>query len=55
MGESANLDTLQHGFLAASRAWLGDKIAAAAHVGRRRELDGTLELERVFGDDAPRA
>ena len=44
----ANLDTLQHGFLAASYAWLGDKTAAAAHVGRMRELDGTLDLERFL-------
>ena len=44
----ANLDTLQHGFLAASYAWLGDKTAAGAHVGRMRELDGTLDLERFL-------
>jgi len=44
----ANLDTLQHGFLAASYAWLGDKTAAAAHVGRMRELDSTLDLERFL-------
>ena len=44
----ANLDTLQHGFLAASYAWLGDKTAAAAHVGRMRELDGKLDLERFL-------
>jgi adenylate cyclase len=44
----ANLDTLQHGFLAASYAWLGDRTAAAAHVGRMRELDGALDLERFL-------
>ena len=44
----ANLDTLQHGFLAASYAWLGDKTAAGAHVGRMRERDGTLDLERFL-------
>ena len=44
----ANLDTLQHGFLAASYAWLGDGTAAAAHVGRLRELDGALDLERFL-------
>jgi adenylate cyclase len=44
----ANLDTLQHGFLAASYAWLGDKTAATAHIGRIRELDGTLDLERFL-------
>ena len=44
----ASLETLQHGFLAASYAWLGDKTAAGAHVGRMRELDGTLDLERLL-------
>ncbi len=44
----ANFDTLQHGFLAASYAWMVDKTAAAAHVGRMHELDGTLELERFL-------
>jgi adenylate cyclase len=44
-----NLDTLQHGFLAASYAWLGDKTAATAHVNRMRELDATLDLERFLG------
>jgi adenylate cyclase len=44
----SNLDTLQHGFLAASYAWLGDKTAASAHVGRMRELDAALELERFL-------
>ena len=44
----SNLDTLQHGFLAASYAWLGDKTAASAHVGRMRELDARLDLERFL-------
>jgi adenylate cyclase len=44
----ASIDTLQHGFLAASYAWLGDKTAAAAHVGRMRALDRTLDLERFL-------
>jgi adenylate cyclase len=39
---------LQHGFLAACYAWLGDKTAAAAHVGRMRELDATLDQERFL-------
>lgn len=43
-----NLDTVQHGYLAASYAWLGDGTAAAAHVGRLRELDATLDLERFL-------
>jgi adenylate cyclase len=43
-----NLDTLQHGFLAASYAWQDNKTAAAAHVGRMRELDGTVELDRFL-------
>jgi adenylate cyclase len=44
----ANLDTLNHGFLAASYAWLGDKTAASAHVARMRELDAKLDLERFL-------
>jgi adenylate cyclase len=44
----ANLDTLNHGFLAASYAWLGDKTAASAHVARVRELDAKLDLERFL-------
>ena len=44
----SNLDTLQHGFLAASYAWLGDKTAASAHIARMRELDGALDLERFL-------
>jgi len=44
----SNLDTLQHGFLAASYAWLGDKTAASAHIGRMRELDAALDLERFL-------
>src|SRR5262249_124598 len=43
-----SLDTLQHGFLAASYMGLGDKTAAAAHVGRLRELDAALDLERFL-------
>jgi adenylate cyclase len=44
----ANLDTLNHGFLAASYAWLGDQTAASAHVARMRELDTKLDLERFL-------
>lgn len=40
----ASFDAQQHGFLAASYSWLGDKTAAAAHVGRLRELDRELDL-----------
>jgi adenylate cyclase len=43
-----NLDAQQHGFLAASYAWLGDKTAAGAHVARLRELDGALDVERLL-------
>ena len=43
-----NLDTVQHGFLAASYAWLGDKTAAGAHVARLRELDAALDLDRFL-------
>jgi adenylate cyclase len=39
---------MQHGFLAAAYAGLGDKTAAAAHVGRLRELGGTPDLERFL-------
>ena len=44
----ANLEALQHGFLAASYAWLGDKTAAGAHMGRMRELNGTLDSEQLL-------
>jgi adenylate cyclase len=36
-------DAQQHGFLAASYAWLGDATAAAAHIARLRELDRELD------------
>lgn len=44
----SNLEALQHGFLAASYAWLGDKTAAGAHLGRMRDLNGTLDLEQFL-------
>lgn len=44
----ASFDAQQHGFLAASYGWLGDKTAAAAHVARMRELDRELDLERFL-------
>lgn len=44
----ANLEALQHGFLAASYAWLGDKTAAGAHMGRMRELNGSLDPEQLL-------
>jgi len=45
---TTSLDTQQHGFLAASYAWLGDATAAAAHVARMRELDRELDLEKFL-------
>lgn len=44
----ASFDAQQHGFLAASYSWLGDKTAAAAHVGRLRELDRELDLGKFL-------
>jgi adenylate cyclase len=43
-----NPDAQLHGFLAASYAYLGDGTAAAAHVGRMRELDRGLDLEKLL-------
>lgn len=43
-----NLEVLQHGFLAASYAWLGDKTAAGAHIVRMRDLNSTLDLEQFL-------
>ena len=45
---TTSLDAQQHGFLAASYAWLGDATAAAAHVARLRELDRELDLEKFL-------
>jgi adenylate cyclase len=39
-----SLDMQSHGFLAASYALLGDKIAASAHVARMREIDPAFGL-----------
>jgi adenylate cyclase len=44
----ASLDLQGHGFLAASYALLGDKIAAAAHVARMRELDPAFGLSQFL-------
>jgi adenylate cyclase len=45
---TTSLDAQQHGFLAASYAWLGDATAASAHVARMRELDRELDLEKFL-------
>jgi adenylate cyclase len=44
----ATFDAQQHGFLAASYAWLGDTTASAAHAARMRELDRELDLEKFL-------
>ena len=41
-------DAQLHGFLAAAYAYLGDGTAAAAHIGRLRELDRALDLEKLL-------
>ncbi|MBI2737978.1 MAG: adenylate/guanylate cyclase domain-containing protein [Rhodospirillales bacterium] len=43
-----NHDAQLHGFLAAAYAYLGDGTAAAAHIGRLRELDRALDLEKLL-------
>lgn len=43
-----NHDAQLHGFLAAAYAYLGDGTAAAAHIGRVRELDCALDLEKLL-------
>jgi adenylate cyclase len=53
----ASLDVQQHGFLAASYAWLGDETAAAVHCNRMRELNSALDLQKFlatmhFANDA---
>jgi adenylate cyclase len=40
----ATMDAQQHAFVAASYALLGDQTAAAAHVGRVRQLDPDFNL-----------
>jgi len=42
----ASLDLQSHGFLAASYALLGDKIAAAAHIARMRQFLATMHFAR---------
>src|SRR5262249_46192775 len=44
----ASLGLQSHGFLAASYALLGDKIAASAHVARMRELDPAFGLSHFL-------
>jgi len=45
---ATSFDVQQHGFLAASYAWLGDTTAATAHVARMRQLDCELDLEKFL-------
>ena len=44
----ANLDVVQHGFVAASHAWLGDATAAAAHVERLRTINPSMNRDKVL-------
>jgi adenylate cyclase len=39
------MDSVQHAFAAACYGWLGDEIAAAAHVGKIRTLDPQFDLD----------
>jgi adenylate cyclase len=39
------MDSVQHAFVAACYGWLGDEIAAAAHVGKIRTLDSQFDVD----------
>jgi adenylate cyclase len=41
----STMDSVQHAFAAACYGWLGDEIAAAAHVGKIRTLDPQFDLD----------
>ncbi|TIM33952.1 MAG: adenylate/guanylate cyclase domain-containing protein [Mesorhizobium sp.] len=41
----STMDSVQHAFAAACYGWLGDEIAAAAHLGKIRTLDPQFELD----------
>ncbi|TIX83064.1 MAG: adenylate/guanylate cyclase domain-containing protein, partial [Mesorhizobium sp.] len=40
----STMDSVQHAFAAACYGWLGDEIAAAAHLGKIRTLDPQFDL-----------
>ncbi|MER8556710.1 adenylate/guanylate cyclase domain-containing protein [Mesorhizobium sp. M0976] len=41
----STMDSVQHAFAAACYGWLGDEIAAAAHLGKIRTLDAQFDLD----------
>jgi adenylate cyclase len=41
----STMDSVQHAFAAACHSWLGDEIAAAAHLGKIRTLDPQFDLD----------
>ncbi|TIP87387.1 MAG: adenylate/guanylate cyclase domain-containing protein [Mesorhizobium sp.] len=41
----STMDSVQHAFAAACYGWLGDEIAAAAHLGKVRTLDPQFDLD----------
>lgn len=41
----STMDSIQHAFAAACYGWLGDEIAAAAHLGKIRTLDPQFDLD----------
>ncbi|WP_376705896.1 adenylate/guanylate cyclase domain-containing protein [Mesorhizobium sp. ISC25] len=41
----STMDSAQHAFAAACYGWLGDEIAAAAHLGKIRTLDPQFDLD----------
>jgi adenylate cyclase len=45
----SSMDTMQHAFVAASYAWLGDGTAAAAHVAQLRKIDPGFKAEEFLG------
>lgn len=41
----STMDSVQHAFAAACYGWLGDELAAAAHLGKIRTLDPQFDLD----------
>lgn len=44
-----SMDAVQHAFVAANYSWLGDKMAAAAHLDRAIRLNPDFTIETFLG------